>query len=55
MTRSQLVREGLEIAMHSPKPWPASWLELARDFAGCIKGGPEDLATNPKYMDGVGE
>jgi hypothetical protein len=22
---------------------------------GCIKGGPPDLSTNPKYMEGFGE
>ncbi|HEY4233070.1 MAG TPA: hypothetical protein VGM76_06575 [Lacipirellulaceae bacterium] len=29
---------------------------LARSgFIGCIKGGPPDLSTNPKYMEGFGE
>jgi len=22
---------------------------------GCVKGGPPDLSTNPKYMEGFGE
>jgi hypothetical protein len=22
---------------------------------GCVRGGPPDLSTNPKYMDGFGE
>lgn len=22
---------------------------------GCVKGGPTDLSTNPKYMEGFGE
>lgn len=22
---------------------------------GCVQGGPADLSTNPKYMDGFGE
>lgn len=22
---------------------------------GCVQGGPPDLSTNPKYMDGFGE
>jgi hypothetical protein len=24
-------------------------------FIGCFKGGPPDLSTNPKYMEGFGE
>jgi hypothetical protein len=24
-------------------------------FIGCIRGGPTDLSTNPKYMEGFGE
>jgi len=28
---------------------------LKRDgLIGCIKGGPSDLSTNPKYMEGFG-
>ena len=29
--------------------------DLARDLAGCCKGGPPDLSTNEKYMRGFGE
>jgi hypothetical protein len=29
---------------------------LARKgLIGCVKGGPPDLSTNPKYMEGFGE
>jgi hypothetical protein len=29
---------------------------LARkDLIGCLSGGPADLSTNPKYMEGFGE
>jgi len=24
------------------------------DLIGCLKGAPEDLSTNPKYMEGFG-
>ncbi len=24
-------------------------------FIGCIEGGPSDMSTNPKYMEGFGE
>jgi hypothetical protein len=26
-----------------------------KGLIGCIKGGPPDLSTNPKYMEGFGE
>jgi hypothetical protein len=26
-----------------------------RGLIGCIKGGPPDLSTNPKYMEGLGQ
>lgn len=32
-----------------------SALELAGDLVGCLEGGPPDLSTNPKYMEGFGE
>jgi metal-responsive CopG/Arc/MetJ family transcriptional regulator len=28
--------------------------DLVGDLAGCLKGGPPDLATNPKHMEGFG-
>ena len=28
--------------------------DLVGDLAGSLKGGPPDLATNPKYMEGFG-
>jgi hypothetical protein len=31
-----------------------SFLEAAREFIGCGEG-PEDLSTNPKYMEGYGQ
>ena len=32
-----------------------SFYELTKGFCGCIEGGPSDLSTNPKYMEGFGE
>jgi hypothetical protein len=29
--------------------------ELAGHLAGCLEGGPPDLSTNKKYMEGFGE
>lgn len=28
--------------------------DLAKNLAGCVEGGPTDLATNPKHMEGFG-
>ncbi|NNJ25179.1 hypothetical protein [Alienimonas chondri] len=28
---------------------------LAAGAIGCVKGGPSDVATNPKYMEGFGK
>jgi len=27
---------------------------LASDLAGCVQGGPRDLAANPEYLDDFG-
>jgi hypothetical protein len=32
-----------------------SALEAAGDLVGCVKGGPPDLSTNKRYMEGFGE
>ncbi|MEH2327677.1 hypothetical protein [Nostoc sp.] len=31
-----------------------SFLEAAKEFIGCVNGGPGDLATNKKYLEGFG-
>jgi excisionase family DNA binding protein len=30
------------------------WNALIKKFAGCVKGGPPDLSTSRKYMEGFG-
>lgn len=32
-----------------------SALALAQKWVGCLEGGPPDLSTNKKYMEGYGE
>jgi len=54
-TKSSLVRESLERALHPPQGGTVSCYDLARDLAGSIKGLPKDLANDPKYMRGFGE
>ncbi len=56
VTKSFLVCEGLEKTLRLKSPrGEDSCYDLARDLAGTVKGLPEDLAVNPKYMDGLGQ
>lgn len=56
VTKSSLVRESLEKALRQPPPTGAiSCYDMARDLAGTVKGLPEDLADDPKYMEGFGQ
>lgn len=36
------------------KKEPVSAYEAAKVFAGCVDGGPGDLSTNKKYLEGMG-
>jgi hypothetical protein len=55
VTKSWLVRESLEKALRKQSPSGAvSCYDLARDLAGSVKGLPEDLADNPKYLEDFG-
>ena len=56
VTKSWLIRESLERALsEEASDRTPSCYDLAADLCGAIKGLPEDLATNPKYMEGFGE
>lgn len=50
-TVSAVVREALEL--YAPEEG-LSFEVVARQFIGCLDGGPGDLATNPKHMRGFG-
>lgn len=39
---------------HKEEKEPISAYEAAKEFAGCVDGGPGDLATNKKYLEGFG-
>lgn len=55
-TKSDLVREAIEARLQSTQGrGSATALYLVKHLRGSIKGGPSDLATNPKHMDGFGE
>ena len=57
ITKSVLVREALEQFLSGTKPSKkqAAVFDLTRDLAGKYCGGPRDLSTNPKHMEGFGE
>jgi Ribbon-helix-helix protein, copG family len=55
VTKSLVIRESLEKVLRTPsRAGTPSCYVLARDLAGSLKGLPEDLAENPKYMEGFG-
>lgn len=55
VSKSAVVRTSLQEALHKPaNARAASCYDLARDLAGTVKGLPQDLADNPKYLDGFG-
>ena len=39
----------------APPQAPRSFLDAARQYAGCITDAPPDLSTNSRYMEGYGE
>jgi predicted DNA-binding protein len=53
--KSEIVRAALEQYLRgSNVSKPMSFYDLAGDLIGKFEG-PEDLATNPKYMEGFGQ
>jgi predicted transcriptional regulator len=54
ITKSRLVRDSLQRELRRRPAGGASCYDLSADLAGAIKGLPEDLADNPKYMEGFG-
>jgi hypothetical protein len=55
-SRSSLLREALEERLKTKRRRaPVTAFELVKHLCGSLKGGPSDLATNPKHMKGFGE
>ena len=55
VTKSWLIRESLvRVLSEQEADRTPSCYDLAKDLCGIIKGLPEDLETNPKYMEGFG-
>jgi hypothetical protein len=55
-SKSALVREALEQRLKARRRRaPVTAYDLVKHLCGSLKGGPSDLATNPKHMKGFGE
>jgi hypothetical protein len=55
VTMSWLVRESLlRTVQEQTSGGKASCYDVARDLAGTVKGLPEDLADDPRHMEGFG-
>jgi metal-responsive CopG/Arc/MetJ family transcriptional regulator len=54
LTRSDFICALLENALGEDEKRAESCWELSKDLAGCVRWMPQDLATNPKYMEGFG-
>jgi hypothetical protein len=56
VSKSTIVREALENQIkRSAKSRKLTAYELSRHLSGIVKGGPVNLATNPSYLEGMGE
>lgn len=53
----QLLKKSHTLPLPSPpiSEDQPSFLESASEFVGCLEGGPGDLATNKKHMEGFGK
>ena len=42
-----------KVEFKHPDGTPMSAYEAAKEFAGCVDGGPGDLATNKQYLEEI--
>ncbi len=54
-TESEVVRDALAAYCQAHLTGPTCY-DVAKKagFLGCVKGGPDDLSVNPRYMEGFG-
>ena len=53
---TELTREYFEQYLREHgKPAPESFAAQAAKYIGCAEGGPPDLSSNKKYLEGFGE
>ncbi len=58
ISSSELVRRAVQRYVVDPdeeQPGFVSAGELAGDLVGSLKGGPKDLASNPKHLEDYGQ
>jgi predicted transcriptional regulator len=58
LTKSEITRRALAAYLAHNKADVAdkpSALARAGDLVGCFEGGPKDLASNPRHMQGFGK
>lgn len=57
LSKSELVRRAVAAYLgHAGTEARApSVLDLAGDLVGCFSGGPADLSSNPRHLDGFGQ
>ena len=54
-TQSAFIREALEARLDSTSDAiPGSFLDLAGDLVGSVRGGPSDLSRNKRHLKGFG-
>ena len=55
ISRSELARDAIAKYVVEAEVAKGSVLERASHLAGIVKGGPPDLSTNKKHMEGFGK
>ena len=54
-TESDIVRDAIEDYVSRNGPVATAYDAFKKaGVIGCVKGGPKDLSTNPKYMESFG-
>jgi hypothetical protein len=54
VSKSAIIRESLETTLANGKERRPTVGDLAGHLIGKLKGGPHDLSTNKKHMEGFG-
>jgi hypothetical protein len=55
LTKSRLIRDALERALDQRRRMAgATVFDLTKDLCGSVRGGPRDLSSNKKHLDGYG-
>ena len=60
LSKSELVRRAVAVYLEQSESvakvrTAPSVLALASDLVGCFGGGPKDLSSNPRHMNGLGQ